>query len=551
MDKLIRHHFWILTFLIFPMAIYGYYSANSAMKSETTARETALDGVKSGVPSGLDANEDYSRKLSALNAEYEKQVEKQVEGLWQNQQPRMIWPALVANDIPKKFLGDIAIETCYVYKGEYERALTKLVESVEPVVALSYQKQLPPSQKQKVWLASSIPQVQLGAAEVAPPSKDVWAAQVDIWLTQLLFDAIAKTNEGKDTITESVIRRIDQVKLFGGSGEPQLEAPQGMGGGDFGGEMMDPGMLSSAGPQAGVTSSLPFDPVEEYGSDLDPNAAPAGGSGGEMMDMGMGMATTAAANAPRIRYIGESEEAPYLERGFYLTLVMMQSKIPDFIVELANSDWPVRVTRFHVGQNPYARRQSPAGQFGPGMGPGSEFGSDLGAGASFGGPAFGGPSFGGGGFGNPSFGGGGFGSSESGGGMMGATAANTKWLAKYQTNLPNFASEAMNHPDLVIIHLCGVITIYKQPEIEAVATEGETGALVDPDLPAEPEEGAPENPGAPAATDPAATPATPADPADPADPTAPAADPAAPASPAEAAPAAAETPEPAPAGPPE
>src|SRR5690606_32163531 len=79
----------------------------------------------------------------------------------------------------------------------------------------------------------------------------------------------------------------------------------------------------------------------------------------------------ASAAAPPKRYTAETEEAPFLERGFYLSVIIMQTKIPDFIVTLANSDWPVQVRRFQVGVNPYRVDQSTTSQgFGAGMGMG-------------------------------------------------------------------------------------------------------------------------------------------------------------------------------------
>ncbi|MCA9079936.1 MAG: hypothetical protein KDA58_05225 [Planctomycetaceae bacterium] len=485
MDKLIRHHFWILAFLVFPMAIYGYYSANGAMKAETTARESALDGVKNGVPSGLDANEDYSKKLAVLNDEYDKQVNEQVVALWENQLPRMVWPAIVAEDVAKdtegKFLGPISIDTCYVYKTEYERALTKLVDSVDPVVAEALQKTIPSDKKQKVWLACPIPQVPMGAAEVPPPSDDVWAAQIDIWLTRLLFDAISKVNEGKDSITESVIRRIDAVELVGGSGTPELATAgsadsSGM---DSGTEL---GSMMTAGTAQGVVSSLPFNPAEEFGSDLDPSAAPAGDSSGS--DLGSMPGMGPAANAPRIRYIALDEAAPFRERGFYLTLIMMQSKIPDLVVELANSDWPIRVTRFHVGKNPYAKKQVGGGSlYGPMENEFSsrEFAPDPG----FGPGGFGSDGFGTGGFGSSGFGSGGFGAGETTGSA--ALGMSNAFMQKYTSGLPAYAQDSLNHPDLVAVHLCGVITIYHEPPAELLASL-EPEVMVDPELPVEPED---------------------------------------------------------------
>ncbi|MCA9033074.1 MAG: hypothetical protein KDA66_19800, partial [Planctomycetaceae bacterium] len=299
MDKLepiIRQKFWILAALVLPMAMYGYFSANGAIKEETASRESALDSVKSGIPGGSDISDDYAKKLSGINDTLETEIDIEVVKLWENQQPRMIWPALIAPRVPKTFLGDIDPEPRRRYKSsEYERVLEKLIDSVEPVMAQSEQETIG-DRPQKVWLSGWIPEIDLGPPQTAPTSNDMWNAQIDVWLTQLIFDAIKKQNEGKDSITEAIIRRIDKIELVGGDGTPvfgkaaggnALMATTGMNleGGlpDGYGDLSGPSGLSGFGGQAAAKAvDVSFNPAEEFGSPA------AGGAATQTTALGVG-----------------------------------------------------------------------------------------------------------------------------------------------------------------------------------------------------------------------------------------------------------------------
>jgi hypothetical protein len=181
-----------------------------------------------------------------------------------------------------------------------------------------------------------------------------------------------------------------------------------------------------------MNASVAFPVEQEFGPSVE-----GGGQMSGSMEMG-GVATV----APPRRYIGDTEGKNYLERGFYMSVIIMQNKIPDFLVELANSDWPVQVRRFQVGVNPY-RTTAPASE----MIPGSEYSSspDMYSGSSMESSSM--PMS----YSSP-------GMNATGMPMQGAARPN-----KYATNLPKFATDALNHPDLVQLDLCGIITMYKQP----------------------------------------------------------------------------------------
>ncbi|MCA9110348.1 MAG: hypothetical protein KDA52_10390, partial [Planctomycetaceae bacterium] len=238
-----------------------------------------------------------------------------------------------------------------------------------------------------------------------PSSEQVWDAQEDVWLLELIFDAIVRTNQSATFIGDAPVRRIDQLYLTGGSGESSVAAQQaaggggggGFGGGGFGGggggfdgqriaedyENDDDGKGRSRSRSAsrvaedgmgggGTSTAIGFDIAEEIGPEVPPAgmeaaAASTGGFGGartsgqriaEDYDGGGGGVPggSAAGDIKMFRYVGKPsdvEKAPYQERAFYMSVIVMLPDVPNFLTELASSEWPIRIGRFHVGQNPY------------------------------------------------------------------------------------------------------------------------------------------------------------------------------------------------------
>lgn len=524
MDKLqpiIKNRFWILAGLVLPMAMYGFFSANAKLKAETESRETALQGALNGVPNGsTDPNKDYAEGLSKINEVYAESVDSSIESIWMKQKELMDWPPVVKRYTPEVFLAEYDYRGIVAYQEAYERLMRDLQSRVEPVMPLDKPKvggggvgpmlggrpgrtqeiaDVPWAQK--VVLAAQIPQAHFG--KMRATSEEIWNAQIDIWMLRLLFDSVKRLNEDKDSVTEAILRRIDRLDLVGGDGSPVLTGGGG-GGGDasYGGEMMmaeggaggrygdsgggyggggGRGYGAEGGAAKAKTVPIAFSPAQEFGSDADPEASSGGGDmsgGADMMAAGAGMSNP---NAKRLRYIADSEDKPYFERGFYMSVIIMQDKIPDFLVELADSPWPVSVTRFHVGKNPYytGQRVNP-GAYNPSFGAesaGFPEMDDLYAQTSM--SASGGENF----LGGP------------GAGMKGIEG-----VGGLTQNLPAMANDAMQHPNLVQLDLCGVITMYKQPQSivdaltnpEAAAPADATGGATAED-PATPTEATPEN----------------------------------------------------------
>jgi len=485
MDKIVRNKFWILAVLVLPLVMYGYYSANGALKEATTARETELDGIKSGVSTGNEPNDDYAERLKKINEFLETEIDREILKLWDNQQQRMVWPNSVAQKVPEEFMGEFGFDQLVIYKEQYAGLMQDLQYHIDPVLPTNDPYVDDETRRQKIILAATLPSSEFGSLSIT--SQEMWDAQMDIWLVDLLFDAFKNINRDKDSVTEAIVRRVDVLQLWGGDGEAALGAGGG-GGGDDAYMMEMGGSEGGGGGAAGstkVTSSVSFSPTQEFGSGGSPKGASGGSGGGGddgyMMEGPASGSGSGSEPSETLRYIAEDESAPFVERGFYLSVIIMQNKIPDFVVELANSDWPVRVTRFNVGQNPYRQETAAGGGNYMSGGFGNEFSGESSPEMSYEPGGFG--SGGSGNFGGNQFGGPGLGGEfgPNGGGNSGKVMA-----GGMASGLPRHAQAALNHPDLVQLDLCGVITIYRQPTevIEKLKTAMEAdGASPSPGVP--------------------------------------------------------------------
>ncbi len=336
------------------------------------------------------------------------------------------------------------------------------------------------------------------------PSPDqVWDCQEDIWFTELLFDAVRKVNKDAENVLSSPVRVISKVELRGGIGvsagggdgmmDGMMDGMEGMDGMDgmaMGGMNMGGMNMGMAGP-GGMLPPPPteFDPAEVFGPDV--SMAMGGGMGEDAMgedgmDGGMGMGMGMMGPPASLRWVGPTDGVPFRERGFYLSVIINQQRIPDFLVYLCEGAWPTKIERFQMGPNPYRKTAGgAAGMAGMGYGMGME-GSGYdpmgGGGGAYSGGGIGGMGMGGGfgGFGGAFGEGAGMGMD----GMMGfSSAAN-----RYPGGPPAFTGTirdpfagSLNNPDLVQLDIAGIITFYVSSE--AAAELGETPALDTPSAP--------------------------------------------------------------------
>jgi hypothetical protein len=469
MDKLepiLKHRFWILLGLVAPLTIFGYYSANAALKEATEKREGEIDALFNKVPSGSEPTPRWTQGMSQINSHFEQDVNTEIVGIYERQQARMTWPASMQKYLPAKYRDPFVNEAGVVYANLYADLIRDLHGRIEPVT-ISPQGKISGSGK-VLFEEKLIPRATF-AGRLSIPSEMIWDAQEDIWYLELLFDAIRNVNQPAENAAKSAVRAVLKVELWGGNGESSVKASAG-GGQSLGGGMGEPsaemamGMgMEMRGGMGGMMGGgrsvdVSFNPEEEFGTGGQPLASLGGprrmmgGPMGMSMPEGMGAMPeeggTGVAKTPTklLRYVKESEASPYRERGFYLSVLIDQRKIADFLIELTNSDWPIRIGRFHVGPNPHASKtRSTYGPMSPLAGGEGSFGAEVEAQMEMMQAAMGGNSFEGGmdemegGFGPPTL------------------------------TLTGPAVDLLQHHDLVQLDLVGYITFYKSPAEDVLA----------------------------------------------------------------------------------
>ena len=539
MDKVLKYKFWILTGIVFPMALAGFFIANGGLQGATEERVTALKALQP--PNPNQPNDSFTEVARKRADEQERANAEQLRRLDAIQRKWMNWPKLLEPELEKDpATGEIVYRGTKLrdeqrvrvqYPDVYKQELERVWLSFNPVVASG----LPYSDKtqKKVFLDRTVlPSVVLPQT---PTIEEIWDAQEDLWILEMLSQAVNETNQAATNVNDAAIREIIYVELFGGSGESTVTSAGDAAGAssDYMGAAM--AYMGSGGAAAtGTGLSVPFasgaighDPAMEYGSSASLGGGAAGGSGDGMYmaasDGGLFGGAGGAAGGKPLRYIGFDDENPgnYRKRGYYLSLLIEEKRIPDFIVNLANLDPPISAGRWGFANNPYdTDHLLKSGFANVGGGRGGFYGGGGGYDSESG---YGGGGYGGGGGGNVGraarkaggasnpyggFGGGSYSSEDYGGG--GRTSGpnpndplNPRLTPKQVLEIQTLEAAKMGK-DLVQLELSGVITIFtpdvpELPEPEPAAVEAGPQ-----DAPAAATEAA--SPAAPTAVDPAAAP---------------------------------------------
>jgi hypothetical protein len=364
MDKIVKYKFWILSGLVIPLALAGYFMAAGGIKAMTDERVTALQGIQA--PNANQPNHTHQVVAKKLADQMERENAQQLVRLDQTQRAWMKWPPLIAevlerdpatNEIvyrgpnypDRNKLSQLQVQ----YPDEYRKEMERVWLSVNPVVASG----LPYSDKTKKKVFCPMEAIPMHTLTQTPTVQEIWDAQEDIWILEMLITAINQTNESATNVNDAAIREIFFIDLFGGSGESSVIAGAAAGAetGADAGYMTGGEVAGAAG--AGLTvpfanGAISYDPQEEYG--LQANAAAACPGSGSGCDPNAGLFGGVTAVKP-LRYIGFDEANPgdFRKRGYMLAILIQEKKIPDLIVNLGNLDPPVSAGRWGFANNPY------------------------------------------------------------------------------------------------------------------------------------------------------------------------------------------------------
>ncbi len=493
LKQVLKYHFWILGGCSLLLPLLGWYFAASgyarAIESQQASIKGAFDSVE-GLTGKQVPNPVWAEAISPYVDTQAKRNEESWRRVWDLQKQLMVWPSGMQPHVPDKFRGEFPLSARMTYRSDYNLEVERVWTTADPFDVetakgtVIFPRKLMPY---FIW------------AKTAPTNEEIWDKQQDLWLLESLLKSVRSMNATASIPGDAIVRRIDMLELRGGSGSTApLEGEAGMEDMEMMDEYGEMGMMMGAdmtGVSADGSVGLPmadFDPSDEFGDDakaIVEGEAEASFDDFGMMDPSMMMGLQ---GENLLRYVGpqtpEEEGGKYfLKRGFYVRVVMDMRRIPEFLVAIQKSEWPVAISRVQWVVS------SPMGTPGsmPGMAGGMMMGDPSGMmGDSSGGGAFGGGSFGASPDIGMSMGGmGGMGGMD----MNGLSASmitmpfaqqnkpdptdpfNTRkkmLMAKAQAALAN----SMNSPYLATVAISGLITLYN-PVPEDALTEAEATQL--------------------------------------------------------------------------
>ncbi len=500
LKQVLKYQFWILLSIALILPFVGWMMGTSGMISEAAARSKTLTDLKNSLKAVPDdPNGEWTRQLDIVNAEQAKQRDIAWWVLYERQKPEMVWPEnMVEPDKMENYHLEIYRRTAYARELKRVRKIVNPLDDDSPKGLILFPEELLPDFTEE-WKYQS------------PNSKQIQAAQEDIWLLSAILGCVAKVNEGVQTAFDAPIRQIVNLLLRGGSPKggsspsaPKAAASPSTGGGpDMKSMTMGMGMMRSGGMGGKEGQSRDgggvADPKIDADEDLGPERpakdstaagdskavtpAPSGGTSGAAgmpkgmmesmakgMSGGMGGTTVRAGGANMERYCDENKE--WKTRGFELNVVMVQSRVPDLLVTLSNCDWPINILRVHIADFNSEDLVSAEGAGGKSSGSGR---SGYPSGGSSGVPGMGSPA----GMSKSMMSG--MSSATSGRSGAGKTPPSSKVppsRSSDETGESSLSSarSTLEDPNLVNVAIVGVIYIFNKPDAPPVAPETQTPA---------------------------------------------------------------------------
>ncbi len=373
MDKLqpiLKHHFWILAFLVLPLGIWGYYSANSSLNAATQAREDQLNTAFNAIPEGNSPNSTWEAAKKVQADEYEVLMGDEILALYKGQESLMDWPPIMAPFKPAEYRGAWDLNRQSAYHEEYEELMRDVWERYQPVDTTlaegADRSRITWDEKVIIDPVAILPVHQFG--NLRATDEQIWDAQEDIWLHRMIADAVVRTNEDADGPYTATVRSVLLIELMGGDGGKPVAAGSGQSGQSGQNSGATPGADDygqayggggrGGGRRGSTTAAVAFDPAEEIGGGgraASSSRGRAGYSGTESagpMGGGRSGEDNATTGTTVLRYVGANQNDKSRVRAFYMSVIVDQTKFPEFLVELCNSDWPIEIVRFNIGPNP-------------------------------------------------------------------------------------------------------------------------------------------------------------------------------------------------------
>lgn len=378
-----HQRFWVLTCAALLFGALGWYLGASDVADKFAKQKQDIDSKFSGISTissnPYHGNEEVNRK----DAEQLYQLRQTVMQLWKDLYARqrdqvLQWPAVLGNDFvermeDKQFGDSITSDMRRRYLDFIENRFKGLLEIVKAKDLVgeggvvpggrrgggrgmegmggeggyggmeSYNPDMDPEGDQD-YLVQWVDQVQLAQKMQFPgvPSPiEVWVTQEDLWVYETLLKVVAQTNaqKGATRPDNTAVRAILSMVVGQEAAMPMRDGggvllPSAGEGGMMGGE----GERGMGGGMYGGGESR--DMYDEFGGE--------GGEGGDRGAMLLARRYLDETGEP-IEASTVDELPPQFRRlPMRMTLMMLPEWIPTVLVECANADLPVEVTRLRV-----------------------------------------------------------------------------------------------------------------------------------------------------------------------------------------------------------
>lgn len=408
LEILKKYHFWALVGLVAVLGLSIYMAAANDLSGQYSKRVAALKTASDqtdGVASKVDhPNEPKIANWKAKKDQQEQKVSEQWRKLYEQQEANNPWP----KELGPKFLAkieklgpteEIPSDNCRTYWNEIEKALPGLLETVD------YRREVPIEAGNGKDATPAGADVGLGGRLGAlggagqgntkpvgtidwktykaildefnwssvPSSTRVRLAQENYWVYRALLTIISKTNGEAKTHADAAIKEIVSLQIGQAASSYILQnrpaivaegAGMGMGG--------VPGSPSGS-PESGMSA---------YGAGGPPGAAGASGQGdddllrfryvscvdGEMKPLSAEEAKTSPPSYPEFNMM-----------PVVMLLMIDQRKIPDLLVQCANSTMTVEPVQVRINPGKWQASGSGLGGIGGSAAPGLGGAEGMGA----------------------------------------------------------------------------------------------------------------------------------------------------------------------------
>jgi len=359
--QMIKYRFWIAVGIGSLLPIAAYFSVAGTIQKEAEEQKAAIKSAKEGVAkfrSGRVINHEYKPIVIDRKAQLKAEVEAVWRKLYERQVPLLRWPELVHEQFSS--WGRQWPDEEIASEAEVQLAINTYTENYRKFVDQEVYPRFNPFNYETGEGVVSAPPVEQLIQPVnfnpsTPPKlPEVWAAQEKLWIQSVLLDVVAEVNKGAKTWDEAALKQINQLNVANASAQDQISLAQGIELVQIefknpkedeveqettGGIMGDRGMSMSGGA--------------DMESMMESMAAMGGGRPGMMSGMGPGGSTT-----PDKIYYVDSQTEMFQIVPVYMSVLIKQDKVVDFLCALRNSPMTIRVMEFEQSK-PRARVVKP------------------------------------------------------------------------------------------------------------------------------------------------------------------------------------------------